>query len=190
MDRDGHSFERGGFGKTESVWKFVGNALRNDDVFGESSRAAVISAGNAKHLAAVAKIDFAAGTIRAGTARNRRIERDAIAFGPTRDLRAKGGDAASRFVAHHDGRDTTAGGSVVAVDVAAADAAGRHVNQEFAATGNRCGKLGNFQTPVLGKKHCFHRDVRSVRPFLRIRSNRRTLPFMPERSRNVKFTPG
>src|SRR5438105_13214468 len=121
----------------------------SDLVFGESSRAAVISAGNAKHLAAVAKIDFAAGTIRAGTARNRRIERDAIAFGPTRDLRAKGGDAASRFVAHHDGRDTTAGGSAVAVDVAAAAAAGPHVHPQFAATGTTCPTLGTFHTPPL-----------------------------------------
>jgi hypothetical protein len=34
-------------------------------------------------------------------------------------------------VAHDDGRDAAAGGAVVAVDVAAADAAGGHLNEDY-----------------------------------------------------------
>ena len=52
---------------------------------------------------------------------------------------------AGGFVAHDDRRDAAAGGAVVAVDVAAADAAGGDANQDFAGGWLRVGKVGDFE---------------------------------------------
>ena len=52
-------------------------------------------------------------------------------FGEACDVCADGGDAAGGFVAHDDRRNAAAGGAVVAVDVAAADAAGGDFNEDF-----------------------------------------------------------
>jgi len=92
MHRDGNGLQHGGFRKRELIRQAINDSLWNDDVFGESSGAAIIRAGNAQDLPAVAKIDFSARAIRTSSARNRGIKGDAIAFGPAACLGAEAGD--------------------------------------------------------------------------------------------------
>jgi len=163
VDRYRHGLQHGCFGKGKSIRQAINNSLRNDDVFSEGSGAAIVGARHTEDLATVAEIDFSAGAIRASSARDRGIKGDSIAFGPAVYLWAYGGDSAGGFMAHHDGRNTAAGRTVVAVDVAATNSAGRHFDQEFAGPGSWRGKIGNFQMPIFGKKHRLHGKVTSVR---------------------------
>ena len=59
-------------------------------------------------------------------------------------LMTDGGDNTGSFVAHDDGRDAAAGGAIVAVNVAAADAARGNSNQDFISGWSRSGNIGNF----------------------------------------------
>src|SRR5205814_2855365 len=156
MHRDGHRFQHGRLGKRKTVRQVINNSLRNDDVFSERSRATVVGTGNSQHAAVVAEIDFSASTIRTSSTRDCGIERDSIAFGPAGYLRTDSRDAAGSFMAHHDGRDAAAGGTVVAVHVAATNAARRHFDQNFAGPGSWVGKIGNLQMTVFGKQQRLH----------------------------------
>ena len=69
---------------------------------------------------------------------------------------ADGGDAAGGFVAHYDRRNAATGGAVVAVDVTAADAARRHLNQHFIRERSGLRKISNFQMVVFRKEKSFH----------------------------------
>lgn len=164
MDGDSDGFKHGGFRKAECVREFIGDALRNDDIFGKRSSATVVAAGDAKNPAAVAEIDFAARAIRTTAARNRRIKRDAIAFAPAGDLCAEGCDAAGGFVTHDDGGNAASGRAIVAVHITATNPASSDPDEQFAWSGNGRGEIGNLELPVLGKKHRFHREFRSARP--------------------------
>ena len=55
------------------------------------------------------------------------------------------------------GRNAAAGGAVVAVDVAAADAAGGDANEHFAGAGLRLGKIGEFELQIFFEEEGFHR---------------------------------
>jgi len=184
--RNGNSLQHGRFRKRERIRQTINNSLRNDDILGESSSAAIVRAGNAQDLSAVAEIDFSAGAIRTSTARNCGIKRNAIAFGPAAYLQADGSDSPGSFVAHHDGRNAPAGSAVIAVHVAATNTAGRHFDQEFARSWSWRGKIGNFKMPIFGKKHRFHRNVGSA-PFSAQFHARDYAPLMPERREIVKF---
>jgi hypothetical protein len=113
------------------VWKAVQDAGGNDDKFGECSGAAVVAAGNAEDLAMVAEIYMAAKAVVAGATVDGGVEGDAVAFGESGNVLAYGGDASGGFVAHYDRRNAAAGGTVVAVNIAAANAAGGYLNQDF-----------------------------------------------------------
>ena len=76
----------------------------------------------------------------AGAAVDGGVEGDAVAFGESGDVLADGGDASGGFVAHDDRRNAAAGGAVVAVDVAAADAAGGDLDQDFVGSGVGLGR--------------------------------------------------
>jgi hypothetical protein len=95
---------------------------------GESSGAAIVGAGDAEDLAAVAEIYIAAAAVLTFAAVDGGVEGDAVAFGETLNGLADGGDFSGRFVTHHDRGNAAPGGAIVAVDVAAADAAGGYVD--------------------------------------------------------------
>src|ERR1700676_3386383 len=132
------------------------DARGDDDKLGERAGAAVIATGDAQDLAVVAKIHIAAETVRTGATVDGGVESDAVALGETRDVAADGGDATGSFVAHHNRRDATAGGAIVAVDVAAADAAGRYLNQDLVRKRSRLGEIGDFQVVVFRQQKSFH----------------------------------
>ena len=60
MKRHGDGFEHGGFSEGKIVGESMNDASGHHDKLGKCSRATVISAGNAQHLAAIAKIDVSA----------------------------------------------------------------------------------------------------------------------------------
>ena len=61
-------------------------------------------------------------------------------------------------MAHDDRRDAAAGGAVVSVDVAAADAAGSDADEHFVRRGGRRGEIGEFEIAVAGEEESFHRQ--------------------------------
>ena len=165
MHGDGHGFQHGGFGEWDAIRQAMNDSLRNCDVLGEGAGATIVSAGHAQDLATVAEVGFSTTAVSTSSAKNCGIKSDAIAFGPAVNLRAYGRDTPGSFVAHDDRGDAAAGGAVIAVDVAATNPAGGHVDQEFARPRCRCGEVGNFKVPILGKQHCFHGIAISMRPF-------------------------
>ena len=118
--------------------------------------AAIITARDAKNLAAIAEVYVAAFAVRAFAAINRGIERDAIADGETVHRRTNGGNYPGCFVAHDDGRNAAAGRAVITVNVTAADAARRDADEHFVRRRRRRGKIGEFEILVAGKEKCFH----------------------------------
>lgn len=124
VDGHGNGFEHGGFGERKIFRKAMQDARGHGDEFGEGSGAAVVAAGDAQDLATVAEVHVTAETARASAAVDRGIEGDAIARSETAYGGTDGGDNAGSFVAHDQRGDTAAGAAVVAVNVAAANAAG------------------------------------------------------------------
>src|SRR5204862_4189032 len=142
-DRDSDRFQHGCFGKRKAVRQAINNSLRNDDIFGEGSRATVVGAGNSEDAAVVAEIDFSTSAIAAVSAGNCGIEGDAIAFGPAGYLRSDSRDVAGSFMAHHDGRNAAAGGTIIAVHVTATNTARRHFDQNLGGSRTWVGNVSN-----------------------------------------------
>src|ERR1700733_12022805 len=109
----------------------MNDAGGNDDILGKCAGATVVAAGNAEDLAMVAEIYVAAKAVVASAAVDGGVEGDAVAFGASGNVLAYGGDASGGFVAHHDRWNAAAGGAIVAVDIAAADATGGYLDQDF-----------------------------------------------------------
>ena len=134
-DRDG--LNHGRFGKAQRVRQAVKNARRHRNQFGKGSVAAELAAGDAQHLAVIAKIDFAARAEIALAAGDGGIERHPVAGRPALHIRAHLFDHAGRFVAHHDGRDAAAGGAVESMHVGTADPTGLHADQHVVSGDRR-----------------------------------------------------
>ena len=156
VKRDGGGFEHRGFGEGEIVGKAMHDARGDDDEFGEGTGAAVVAAGNAENLAVVAEIDVTAATVGAFTAENGGVEGDAFADFECGDRGTEGGDDAGGFVAHDERWDAAAGAAVEAVDIAAADAAGSDLDEDFVGGGLRLWSVGDFEVVVLGEEEGFH----------------------------------
>jgi uncharacterized oxidoreductase len=153
---DGDSFEHGGLGEGKLIGEVMHDASGDDDVFGEGPGAAIIAAGDAEDLAIVAEVDISTKAVWTRAAVDRGVEGDAVAFRETCDIFADGGDSAGRFVTHHNRGDAAAGRTVVAVDIAAADAAGGDLNQDFIEPRGGFRKIRNFKVLVFGKEKSFH----------------------------------
>ncbi len=131
VERDGNRLEHGCFGEGKLVWKSMNDAGGNGDILGKRAGATVVAAGNAEDLAMVAEVYMAAKAVFAGATVDSGVEGDAVTFGESGNVLAYGGDASGGFVAHYDGRNAPAGGAVVAVNIAAADATGGYLDQDF-----------------------------------------------------------
>jgi hypothetical protein len=156
VEGDGNGFEHGGFGEGKLIGETVHDARGDHDIFGEGSCAAIIAARDAQHLAIVAKVDIATQAVGTRAAVNRGVEGDAVAFGKTVHIFADGGDLPSSFVTHHDWGDAATRGTVVAVDVTAADATGRDPNQDFIGCRSGRRKIRDFEVLVFGEEKSFH----------------------------------
>ena len=58
----------------------MNDAFWNSHKLGESTGATIVSTGNSKHVAVVAKVDFSTPAIMADAAKYRGIESDPVAF--------------------------------------------------------------------------------------------------------------
>jgi len=120
----------------------------------------VQSAGRAETvvvpLGQAVTVDLAAPAEDALAAIDRGIEGDAIACLEACYAGADCSDHARGLVAHDDGRDAAAGTTVVAVHIAAADAAGRYANKNFTRAGLRLGEIGEFELQILFEQEGFH----------------------------------
>lgn len=148
MDCYGDGLQHGRFRKRKAVRQTINNPLRHDDVFRERSGATVVGTRYAEYLAAIAEIDFASRTVTASSARNRGIKGYTVALGPSGDLWPNTCNSAGSFVAHHNGWNAAAGASVVAMHVAAANTAGRHLHQKLARARGWLGEIGNLQMAI------------------------------------------
>ena len=153
---DGGGFEHGGFSERKIVGKAMDDARGDDDVFGEGAGAAVVAAGDAEDLAVVAEIDVTAFAVGAGAAEDGGVEGDAVADFECGDGGAECGDDAGGFVAHDEWGDAAAGAAVEAVDVAAADAAGGDLDEDFVGGGIGFRSVGDFEVVVFGEEEGFH----------------------------------
>ncbi len=156
VEGDGGRFKHGGFSEWEIVGKAVDDAGGDDDIFGEGAGATVVAARDAEDLAIVAEIDVATTAVGAFAAEDGGVEGDALADTEIFHVRAEGGDAAGGFVTHYERRNSAAGGTVEAVDVAAADAAGSDFDEDFVGGWGGFGGVGDFEVVVLGEEEGFH----------------------------------
>ena len=157
VDGDGDGFEHGSFGERKIVGQAIEDSRGDGDEFGEGSGAAIIAAGNAEDLATVAKIYVAATAVGTFAAVDGGIEGDSVAGRESFYGAADGGDDASGFVAHDDGRDAAAGRAVVAVHVAAADAASGDADENLVGRRRWRGEIGELEILVAREEKGFHR---------------------------------
>jgi hypothetical protein len=134
----------------------IKDARRNGNVFCKSSGASKLGAGNSQDLAVVAQIHVSATAVAAGSTENGRVERDSVAFRKSTYAHSHSGDCSGGFVSHYNGRDAPAGGTIVAVNVAAADSASGYSYEHLAVARRRVRKISNFQVLVFRKQKSFH----------------------------------
>jgi hypothetical protein len=106
----------------------------------------------------VAEIDLASKTEKAFAAEDSRIEGDSLAGVEVRYLTAYGFDHAGRLVSHHNRRQPSSRAAVVAVYIAAADAASLNPYQEFFFAGLGFRHVYNIEFLVLRENERFHRN--------------------------------
>ena len=157
VDGDRDRFQQRGLGERKAVGQAMDDPRRHGDQLGEGAGAAVVAARDAQHLPAVAQVDGAAAAVRAVAAVDRGVEGDPIADREIADGVAARRDRAGRFVSHDDRRDAPARRAVVAVHVAAADAARGDAHQDLVGRGRRRGQVGDLEVSVAGQQQGLHR---------------------------------
>src|SRR6266566_3521801 len=151
MDRDGYGFEQGSFRERKIFGKAIDNSRWDHHEFRESSCATVVPARDAENLSTIAKVHVAANAVTAFPAIDGRVKCDAIALRHALYIRANSSDCSGCLVPHDDRWDAASGRAVVTMNVAAADSTRSYANQNFAWTGLRARKLGDFQLAILRK---------------------------------------
>src|SRR5580693_4355270 len=144
-----HGFEHRSIRERQILRKTVNNMPRHGDELGKGTSTAVVCAGNAQHLALVAKIDFALQAKRAHAAEDGGIENYAVALGQIRNPGAQGGDRSRCLVPHNKGRYAAARGSIVPMHVTAANSAGRNTHEDLIWAWSGCRHFRDFKMTVL-----------------------------------------
>ena len=137
----------------------VEDVLRHGDELGERAVLAIVVAGDAEHAAVGAQIHLAAAAGVALAAGDRGIERHAVADSRAIDVAADFDDSAGRFVAHDDRRNAPAARAVVAVDVAAADAAGGDADEHVVRAERGPVHRYELELAVFGEQEGLHVDL-------------------------------
>ena len=151
MNSNGDSFNQRRVRVRNLIRKPLRNALRHHNIFGKRPVAAEFAAGDAQHLAVVTKVLLAAETEEAFAAIDSGIKGNPIARAEALDRATSCFDDARRFMAHHDGRNAPPGTAVIAVHIAAANAAGFHPDQQIGRPRVRTFKIDQFKVLVFGK---------------------------------------
>ena len=143
--------------------QLVEDPRRHGDELRERAVAPVVGARDAEHRPRVAQVDVAAAAEVTAAAIDRGVEGDAIAGREPGHGGAGPFDHPGRLVAHHERRDAAAGDAGVAVDVAAADAAGAHADEDVLVADVRQRHVGHRQPAVFGEQQRFHRRGKVLR---------------------------
>jgi hypothetical protein len=96
-------------------------------------------------LAIFAEVDGAFSAVVARTARDGRVEGDAVTDPEASNILTDGLDDACGFVSHDQGGDPSSGATVKTVDIAAADAAGFDSDQQVAWSAGRIGHFDDLE---------------------------------------------
>src|SRR5438552_1961457 len=91
-------------------------------------------AGNAHDLAVIAQIYFTSATGSTLPTRDRRVKCNAVPLRQTFHIVSEGHNCSRRLMAHNDGWNAPPGRAIVAVNIAAADTAGRDAHKNFTRT--------------------------------------------------------
>src|SRR5882724_5238519 len=163
VNRNGHGLQHRCFCKRKIVRQPIYDAGRNDNIFGKGPRATIVRARDSHNLAVVAEIYFPAAAGTASAAIDGGIECDSVSFRESFHIGAHCGDSSGGFVSHDNGRDTAPRRTIVAVDVATADATGGNAHENFTGTWRWLRKFGNLKMLVLRKQKDFHARLAPIR---------------------------
>src|SRR5688500_3708538 len=105
----------------------------------------VFSGRNTHHTSVLAQVDLAFPAKAAGTAVDRRIERNTISGAPAGYAWSCANDLAGCFVPHDQRRISPAGRTVPPVNIAAANSAGADPNHHFVLGRLRLGEINEFE---------------------------------------------
>ena len=141
MEGDRNRLDERGLLERKVSGQAVEDVLWDGDVLGKRAVLPVVVAGHPEHPAVVAQVDQPAAAVVAVAAVDSRVEGDAIADLPAGHCRAHLRDDARRLVAHDHRRDAPARAAVQAVYVAAADAAGLDLHEDFLWANHRLGHV-------------------------------------------------
>ena len=127
----------------------IHDARRHNHEFCKSSRSTIIPAGNAQDLAVIAQIYFTSATGSTLPTRDRRVKCNAVPLRQTFHVVSEGHNCSRRLMAHNDGWNAPPGRAIVAVNIAAADTAGRDAHKNFTRTRLRHREIRKFKMTVL-----------------------------------------
>jgi len=136
--------------KGEIVGKPMSDSRWDCDKLSEGPGTPVVPARNAKDLPTVAEVHLSAQTAGASATINRGIKSDAVAGSKITYICTDSFHNAGRFVPHDNRWNAASGRAVIAVNIAAADSAGRHANEELVGAERWDRKIGEFKMSVLG----------------------------------------
>jgi hypothetical protein len=136
--------------KSEIVGKPMSDSGRDSDELSEGPGTPVVSARNAKDLAAIAKVHLSAQTTRTSSAVNRGVKSDTVARSKITYIVTHAFHNPGRFVPHDNGWNAASGRAVIAVNITAADSTGRYPNEKFIRASIWDWDIGDFETSVFG----------------------------------------
>src|SRR5579871_4001776 len=148
MESDRNGFEHGGLGKRKLVGQRVHDAGRDSDQFGEGSGATVVPARDTEDFAAVAQVDIAAAAVWTIAAIDGRIDGNPIACREPVYSFSHCRNGAGGFVPHDKRWNSPARGSVVAVDITTANAAGGDADQNLVVPKFRCRHVRELELSI------------------------------------------
>lgn len=158
--------------KRKGIRNRVRDVLRNGDQLGEGALTSKLLAGNSEHLPVFAKVDRSGPAGWAFAAGDGRIERHSVSGAEAGDVVPHCRDDSGGFVPHHQRGDSATGAAVEPVDIATADTAGSHRDEQVLGADGRLWQIGNLQLFWLGQQESFQGEG----PRRRIRDGWREVP--------------
>src|SRR5215831_3640571 len=136
--------------KGEVFRKAMSDPPGDRDKLGERTGATIVSARNTENLAAIAEVHLSACTTGTRSTINSGVKCDAVARPESMYVLAGSFYYSSGFMSHNERRNTPSGGSIVAVNVAAADSTGRHANEQFVGAHGWNRNIGDLKVSIFG----------------------------------------
>ena len=143
-------------GEGHLVRQQVHNPLRHGNILCKRAHTPELSRGNTNDLALIAEIPLTTLAEKAPATVHGGIERDAISFTKRRHRSSDRSNRPCGLMTHHQRRDPPPGAAVVSMNVAAADAARAHGDQNLVLTRLRNREVDHLQALVVRELQCPH----------------------------------